>query len=98
MIINSFYYLAYPDSDPADELIASSEVYVEVSGTGGSTESFDDTYSLFVHTVGYIQLIIAKNKYFAMSRSLVVERFNDAAVRAALEAILPSIDSIAIKK
>lgn len=98
MKITTFYYLSYPNSEPADELVASSEVYVEVSATGGDNRSFDDTYALFVHTVGYIQSRVDKFQHFTTCPALIVERFNDVSIRAALEAILPGIDSIATRK
>ena len=98
MKITSFYYLAYPDSLPVDESVATSEVYVEVAETEGSISAFDFTYSIYVHTVGYIQLQVKNKTFFCTRPAIVVDRFDDSSIKAALEAILPTIGQIAERK
>ncbi len=98
MNLSAFYYLSYPDSNPLDALVASSEVYVEVSEGEGDVNQFDDTYSIFVHTVGYLRTKVAAGDYYLTGPALIVERFDDASIKAALTALLPQIARIAVKK
>ncbi|MDX1964630.1 MAG: hypothetical protein SFX18_15880 [Pirellulales bacterium] len=98
MMITSFYYLSYPDSLPTDELVAASEVYVEVSETEGSIEHFDHTYAIQVCTIEYIRQQLGNQLCFYAKSIIVVERFSDDVIKLALESVLSKIDEIAIKK
>lgn len=98
MKITSFYYLAYPDSSPPDELLAASEVYLEVSEAEASIDNFDFTYSIHVYTIGFIRQQLKEKPFFLCRSAIVVDRFEDSIIKAALESILPRIDEIAEKK
>jgi hypothetical protein len=98
MRITSFYYLAYPDSLPLDPLVAANEVYLEVSEVEGSINDFDFTYSIHIYTVGFIQQQVKAKSFFCTRPAIVVDRFDDSSIKAALEAILPQMDEIAERK
>lgn len=98
MKITSFYYLSYPDSSPPDPLVASSEVYVEVSEGEGDINSFDFTYSIHVFTVEYIRRQLTTQPFVLARSAIVIERFEDSAIKAALELLLPVIDTVAQRK
>ena len=98
MKITSFYYLRYPDTLPADPLVAESEVYVEVGSEDGSTNQFDFTYTLTVCTIGFLKEHLRSYPYYAGQSVIVVERFADDLIAEALEKLLPDIDTIADKK
>jgi hypothetical protein len=98
MKITAFYYLAYPDCSPPDPLVAASEVYVEVATQGGSMDNFDFTYSLTICTVGFLKYHLETHPYYSARSMIVVDRFDDEAIRKALEAILPNIEELATKK
>lgn len=97
MKIAAFYYLQYPDCLPADPLLAVSEVYVEVA-ENGDIDNFDFTYTLTICTVAFLKQHLETHPYYSSRSLLVVERFEDQVIRAALEAILPSIDELATRK
>ena len=63
--IASFYYLADPDTSPADWHNAMSEVYVEVGPEGSDFEHFERTYAVTVCTVGFLKDHIRTHPYFA---------------------------------
>jgi len=98
MKLCSYYYLAYPDCSPADPLVAASEVYVEVAREDGSIENFDSTYAVTVCTVGFLRDHLRKHPNYAARSLIVVDRFEDAMIREALEAQLPNLEAFAIKK
>jgi hypothetical protein len=87
MIITSFYYLAYPDSSPPDELLAASEVYVEVSETEGNIDNFDFTYSLHIYTIDFIRQQLKEKPFFLTRSAIVVDRFDDSTIKIASESI-----------
>ena len=97
MKITAFYYLQYPDCLPADPLLAVSEVYVEVA-ENGDIQNFGSTYALTICTVGFLKQHLETHPYFSSRSLIVVERFEDQVIRAALEAILPRIAEFATKK
>jgi hypothetical protein len=74
-----------------------SEVYVEVA-ENGDIHHFDSTYALTVCTVGFLKKFLETHPYYSARSLIVVERFEDQVVRAALEAILPSIEELATRK
>jgi hypothetical protein len=92
--IVAFYYLSYPDDMPADPENAYSEVYVEVGGPGATVDSFDETYSFHVYTPQYIANAVRRGHagFLAQRSVIIVQRFDNATVRGALEALLPSIE------
>ena len=98
MKITSFYYLKYPDDLPLDPLIAESEVYVEVASDDGSTDQFDFTYTLTVCTIGFLKEHLRYHAHYASRSVIVVERFADDVISQALEALLPDIEDLALKK
>jgi len=98
MKITSFYYLAYPDTSPPDPNVAMSEVYLEVSRNDGDLDHFDDTYAITVCTIGYLQKYLQSYTYYANQSLIVVATFDDDTIKNVLEALLPQIDNIAIKK
>lgn len=99
MKITGFYYLAYPDCEPVDPLVAASEVYVEVAlDDGGSLEQFDATYAVWVLTTGYLAAVVEAEGFYAGRSVIVVERFEDDVIRRALETVLPVIDRVGILK
>jgi hypothetical protein len=98
MKITGFYYLRYPDSLPADPLVAESEVYFEVGSEDGSTNQFDDTYALTVCTIGFVKKHLRSHPYYARRSVILVERFADDVIAEALEKLLPDIDTFAVKK
>jgi hypothetical protein len=98
MKITAFYYLAYPDCSPADPMVAASEVYVEVAVRDGTIDAFDYTYAVTICTLGFLQRHLGTHSHFAGRSMIVVNRFDDDNIRRVLEAILPNIDEVAIKK
>ena len=98
VIITSFYYMAYPDSLPPDDSVAASEVYVEVAEIEGDADNFDYTYSVFVYTIGYVHQILKKGSIFTARFAIIVDRFNDATIKLALESILPILNVVAQTK
>ena len=79
-------------------MVAASEVYVEVAIQDGTTESFDFMYALTICTVGFLKQYLEECPFYAQRSLIVVNRFDDQIIKDALEAILPNIDSLAIKK
>ena len=98
MRIASFYYLAYPDTSPADPLNAMSEVYVEVGQEGCDLEHFERTYAVTVCTVGFLKDQLRKHGCFAERSLIVVDVFDDRVIKQALEQLLPDIGSVATEK
>jgi len=98
MKITAFYYLQYPDSLPVDPSVAASEVYVEIASDDGDIAHFDQTYSLTVCTMDYIRQYLNSHCSFAGRSVVVVKRFDDDTIRAALESVLPQIETIGLKK
>jgi hypothetical protein len=98
MKITSFYYLEYPDCLPDDPMLAASEVYIEVAMQDGSTDRFDFTYALTVCTVGFLKHYLGSHPYYSSRSLIVIDRFDDQSIKLALDAILPSIHELAIKK
>jgi hypothetical protein len=98
--IVNFYYLKYPDDRPPNPDMAESEVYVEVGDRDTTQEHFDSTYAFHVYTVSYLsQLLRSPGKGFLIDRAvIVVERFEDALIRAAIESIIESIADYGIEK
>ena|ERR1022692_3758319 len=97
MTITAFYYLQYPDCLPADPLLGVSEVYVEVA-ENGDIHNFDSTYALTICTIGFLKQHLETHRYYSSRSLIIVDRFEDQVIRAALEAILPRIDELATKK
>lgn len=97
-IITAIYYLAYPDSMPADPLLASSEVYIEAMESEDCSYDFDYTYSLHVCTPNYISMKLQSEPFFLAHRTLVVKRFEDPEIHGAIEALLPRIHEFALRK
>ncbi|HEX9757742.1 MAG TPA: hypothetical protein VGB26_08060 [Nitrospiria bacterium] len=81
-------------------MYAESEVYVEVGGEDATTESFDSTFSFQVYTWGYIekQFQNKKLKYLVAKSVKIVDRFNDAIIRAAIESVLDRIGEYGIEQ
>lgn len=98
MKITSFYYIEYPDCLPPDPMIARSEVYVEVAFQNGDLEHFDETYSIIICTIEFIRQHLKSKCFYATRSLIIVEKFEDKVIKQALEAILPDIESIGIKK
>jgi len=98
MKISSFYYIDYPDSLPTDPLFASSEVYVEVSGTDGDINNFDLTYAFTVCTIEFVRRSLSIEHFFSARSVVVVDRFDDHTIKNALEAILPKINTLGLLK
>jgi hypothetical protein len=98
MKIASFYYIAYPDCSPADPLVAASEVYVEIAMEDGDATHFDSTYALTVCTTGFLERYLKTHSFFAIRSLIVVERFDDREIRNSLDAILPDIRELGVKK
>jgi hypothetical protein len=98
MKITSFYYLEYPDCSPADPLMAASEVYVEIATAIGDINNFDTTYVFTVCTVDFLRAYLRTHSFYVSRSLIVVERFEDQAIRESLESILPNIDKVGVKK
>ncbi|MGD8686505.1 MAG: hypothetical protein PVH15_07020 [Syntrophobacterales bacterium] len=98
--IVSFYYLNYPDRMPDDPHEAFSEVYVEVGDENSDLNHFEETYTFYVYTLGYIkQMITTDSRDFLVGRSvIIVDRFEDKTIERALEWILPNIEEYGQKK
>jgi hypothetical protein len=96
--ITSFYFLAYPDCSPPDPLFAASEVYVEVAFSEGTLSAFDATYAFNVCTLMYAKKHLETHSFLLLPSLIIVSRFEDNIVKQALEAVLPDIDSLGIKK
>ena len=77
MKMTSFYYLAYPDCSPADPLMASSEVYIEISDAqGGDLEHFSKTFAITVCTLGFLNEYLKSHPYY--TNSCLVENLSAA--------------------
>lgn len=98
MKITSFYYLEYPDCSPADVLMAASEVYVEIATGNGDINNFDATYVFTVCTVGFLHAYLRTHPFYVSRSLIVVERFEDQAIKESLESILPNIDKFGTEK
>jgi hypothetical protein len=86
--ITAFYYLAYPDTVPEDEYEAGSETYVEIGQEGSRHADFLITVSVFVCTPKYIYSLLSnlESGSIYLRNVIIVGRFNDEIIRAALNA------------
>lgn len=95
--ITAIYYLAYPDGPPPDLADAESEVRIEVGDENSSLNDFVSTYSLHVVTLGRLSQHMREDGWVCVQHALVVDRFDDQGILAAVESILPRIEELALK-
>ena len=95
MKLSAFYYHEYPDGNVPDPEVAYSGVTAEIGGENASLSEFDAAYFFHVATIGYLKSgKFQLGKDFVALRSLIiVRRFEDAIIRAALESILDNMSS-----
>ncbi len=95
--ITSFYYLNYPDNLPEDRLDAYSEVYIEIGNENSTTNVFEETFAFHVYTQRRVNSLIEKNRFAMLKAAIVVDRFEDSVIEAAIDTILENIEEYGIK-
>ena len=98
MKITSFYYHEYSDGKIPNPKIAYSGVTVEVGQDDAGINDFDAAYFFHVATIGYIKSnnFQLKKDFVTLKSLIIVSRFEDAIVRAALQGILDKISEYGI--
>jgi hypothetical protein len=95
--ITSFYYLRYPDGNVEDPTCAASEVYVEVGGEEATAEQFEETFSLHVYTLGYLDRETRATGTSVVRAGLVVEHFDDRTIERALTTVIDRLEQVGVK-
>ena len=96
MKITAFYYMDHADL-PEDPLVAESEARVEVGGPESTLHDFYYTYALNICTIEFVRRQLEKDGFFFRRSLIIVKRFEDSTIKAAIETILPIIDDFAEK-
>ena len=98
MKISAIYCLDYPDGHPKNPLIARGEIRVEVGEGKPTIEAFDSTYSFTVYTIEFLQQELQVGRKYVIDRAtIIVERFDQAVIREAIESILDKLDCFGVK-